>query len=122
VKTRVGLRELVARSAEVAKGKVHWSDGQWAHLDAGLRCQSCGHHDRIRSAVRYLRVDGDGDVGRPAPGAASGRRAHRAPVVRRELARPRLRPGTPHNGATVEIPYEVAVDSTMNLAQRDTAG
>jgi hypothetical protein len=58
VKSRVGFRELVARGAEVAKGDVHWSDEQRAYLKAGLRCQSCGHQDRIRGAVQYRQPDG----------------------------------------------------------------
>jgi hypothetical protein len=58
VKSRVGLRELVARGADVVKGEVHWSDEHRAYMKAGLKCQSCGHQDRIRGAVQYRLPDG----------------------------------------------------------------
>jgi hypothetical protein len=58
MKSRVGFRELVARGAEVVKGDVHWSDEQRTYLKAGLKCQSCGHQDRIRGAVQYRLPDG----------------------------------------------------------------
>lgn len=59
MKSRVGLRELVARGAEVVKRDVHWSDEHRAYVKAGLKCQRCGHQDRIRGAVQYR--DGNGD-------------------------------------------------------------
>jgi hypothetical protein len=58
VKSRVGLRELVARGADVVKGDIHWSDEHRAYVKAGLKCQSCGHQDRIRGAVQYRLPDG----------------------------------------------------------------
>jgi hypothetical protein len=58
VKSRVGLRELVARGAEVVKGDVHWSDDHRAYVKAGLKCQGCGNQDRIRGAVQYSLPDG----------------------------------------------------------------
>ena len=58
MKSRVGLRELVARGADVVKGDVHWSDDHRAYVKAGLKCQSCGNQDRIRGAVQYRLPDG----------------------------------------------------------------
>jgi hypothetical protein len=58
VKSRVGLRELVARGADVVKGDVHWSDEHRAYLKGKLKCQSCGHQDAIRGAVQYQLPDG----------------------------------------------------------------
>jgi hypothetical protein len=58
VKSRLGFRELVARSADVVKGDVHWSDEHRAYLKAKLKCQSCGHQDPIRGAVQYELPDG----------------------------------------------------------------
>ena len=58
MKSRVGLRELMARGAEVAKRDVHWSDEHRAYLKAGLKCQHCGHQDRIRGAIQYRLPDG----------------------------------------------------------------
>ena len=58
VKSRLGFRELVARSADVVKGDVHWSDEHRAYLKAKLKCQSCGHQDPIRGAVQYQLPDG----------------------------------------------------------------
>ena len=59
MKNRVGLRELVARGAEVAKRDVHWSDEHRAYVKAGLKCQSCGHQDRIRGAIQYRDAAGE---------------------------------------------------------------
>lgn len=58
MKSRVGLRELVARGADVVKGDVHWSDEHRAYLKSKLRCQRCGHQDRIRGAIQYRLPDG----------------------------------------------------------------
>lgn len=58
MKSRVGLRELVARGADVVKGDVHWSDEHRAYLKAKLKCQRCGHQDRIRGAIQYRLPDG----------------------------------------------------------------
>ena len=203
MKSRVGLRELVARGADVVKGDVHWSDEHRAYLKGKLKCQRCGHQDRIRGAIQYRLPDGTplsagqqmgllpkdalaecrscqatwpvfqgGSAALPAPAqgtvdtveventtsgaelpgvATFGRKAEQAvrrtysvseetkKVLTREFSF-EVPPGTRRivsfnyarvwqhgiarvsgdDGAVAEIPFRVAVDMTVNLAQQDT--
>ncbi len=58
MKNRIGLRELVARGADVVKGDVRWSEQHRAYVKGALKCQSCGHQDPIRGTVQYQLTDG----------------------------------------------------------------